>query len=83
MRENTNTTLLRIVSITSEFQLHGAFRSDNLEKKLHRDSILIFFMVNSHDKGTTSEISLSKDLIDKKALNPFPPKSDTYRFYSV
>lgn len=61
------TTLCQcLVSIAFELQFHGAFQSDNLEKKFHRDSILISFFF-LHDKGVTSEILLSKDLIDMRA----------------
>ena len=50
-----------------EFQFHGSFRS-NLERKALREH-LKYFLVNSKEKGTTSEISLSEELFDVKARN--------------
>ena len=59
---------VHVGSIAFEFQFHGAFWSNNLEKK----TITLrehpkFFIVKSKEKG--SEISLIKDLIDMKARN--------------
>ena len=60
---------MRIISIAFEFQLHGAFQRDSLEKKIVLREHLKFLIVNSKEKGKPSKISLSKDLTGLKAHN--------------
>ena len=64
-----NCELLKEVSKEKsvEFQFHGSFRS-NLERRALIEH-LKFFIVNSKEKGTTSEISLCEKLFDMKARN--------------
>ena len=50
-----------------EFQFHGSFRS-NLERRALREHPK-YFIVDSKERGTTSEISLSEELFDMKTRN--------------
>ena len=42
--------------------------SDDLEKKLHQESTLIYLWVTQKQKGMTSEISLNRDLLIYESL---------------
>ena len=58
-----------ILSIAFEFQFHGEFQSNNLEKKIALREHPGFFIANSKEEGMTSEVSLSENLVDMKARN--------------
>ena len=58
------------------------FQSDNLEKNCIVIASSDFFLyMNSHDKVMTSEISLSKDLIDLKGRNNYHVHVSVLRSY--